>query len=152
MATRNSHSREGGNPYFVMIVPWSEAGVMLSDIRTRVFVDEQSVPVDIERDGRDAECTHVLARDIDGNPVGAGRLMPDGRIGRMAVLPEWRGSGVGGAMLAELMAEAKRRGMPEVYLHSQSHAKAFYERHGFAVEGDEYFEAGIAHIGMRAKV
>ena len=137
--------------YFVMIVSWSDAGVMLSDVRTTVFVDEQSVPVAIERDGLDPECTHVLARDLDGQPIGAGRLMPDGRIGRMAVLRKWRGSGVGGAMLGELMAEAKRRGMPEVYLHSQSHAKAFYERHGFTVEGEEYMEAGIPHIAMRAK-
>ena len=137
--------------YFVMIVSWSDAGVMLSDVRTTVFVDEQSVPVEIERDGLDAECVHVLARDLDGQPIGAGRLMPDGRIGRMAVLRKWRGSGVGGAMLAELMAEARRRGMPEVYLHSQSHAKAFYERHGFTVEGEEYMEAGIPHIAMRAK-
>ena len=137
--------------YFVMIVAWSDAGVMLSDVRTTVFVDEQSVPVAIERDGRDAECTHVLARDLDGKPIGAGRLMPDGRIGRMAVLAEWRGSGVGGAMLSELVAEARRRGMSEVYLHSQSHAKAFYERHGFAVEGYEYMEAGIPHIAMRAR-
>ena len=136
--------------YFVMIVPWSDAGVMLSDVRTTVFVDEQQVPVEIERDGRDAECIHVLARDLDGHPVGAGRLMPDGRIGRMAVLRDWRGSGVGGAMLVELMAEARRRGMPEVYLHSQSHAQAFYARHGFAVDGVEYQEAGIPHIGMRA--
>ena len=137
--------------YFVMIVSWSDAGVMLSDVRTTVFVDEQNVPVEIERDGLDAECTHVLARDLDGQPIGAARLMPDGRIGRMAVLHKWRGTGVGGAMLAELMAEARRRGMPEVYLHSQSHAKAFYERHGFTVEGEEYMEAGIPHIAMRAK-
>ncbi|APV52184.1 GNAT family N-acetyltransferase [Betaproteobacteria bacterium GR16-43] len=138
--------------YFVMIVPWSDSGVMLSDVRTRVFVDEQSVPVAIERDGRDAECVHVLARDLDGHPVGAGRLMPDGRIGRMAVLADWRGSGVGGGMLAALVTEAKRRGLAEVYLHSQSHAKAFYERHGFVVDGAEYLEAGIPHVGMRKRV
>ena len=137
--------------YFVMLVDWRDARVMLAEVRTAVFVVEQGVPPEIEMDGRDPECVHVLARDLDGNPVGAGRLMPDGRIGRMAVLREWRGSGVGGAMLAELMAEAKRRGMPEVYLHSQSHAKAFYERHGFAVEGEEYMEAGIPHIAMRAR-
>ena len=131
--------------YFVMIVSWSDAGVMLSDVRTTVFVDEQKVPVAIERDGLDAECTHVLARDLDGQPIGAGRLMPDGRIGRMAVLHKWRGSGVGGAMLAELMAEARRRGMPEVYLHSQSHAKAFYERHGFTVGRGIYGGGNPAH-------
>ena len=138
--------------YFVMLVDWREARVMLSEVRTTVFVEEQGVPPEIEMDGLDPECTHVLARDLDGFPVGAGRLMPDGRIGRMAVLADWRGSGVGGAMLVALMDEARRRGQPEVYLHSQSHAKAFYERHGFAVEGEEYLEANIPHVGMRARL
>jgi predicted GNAT family N-acyltransferase len=135
----------------VRIVEWSEAGSLLSSVRTSVFVTEQQVPVEIERDGRDTECVHVLAEDAEGTPVGAGRLMPDGRIGRMAVLREWRGAGVGGAMLHALMAEAKRRGHRGTHLHSQAHAKAFYERHGFIVDGDEYLEAGIAHVLMREK-
>ena len=135
----------------VRIVEWSEAGSLLSSVRTSVFVAEQQVPVEIERDGRDTECVHVLAEGAEGTPVGAGRLMPDGRIGRMAVLREWRGAGVGGAMLQALMAEAKRRGHRGTHLHSQAHAKAFYERHGFIVDGDEYLEAGIAHVLMREK-
>lgn len=134
----------------VRIVDWRGAREPLSSVRTEVFVGEQGVPVEVERDGRDAECVHALAVDPAGTPVGAGRLMPDGRIGRMAVLRAWRGTGVGGAMLQALMAEAKRRGHRECHLHSQAHAKAFYERHGFAVEGEEYLEAGIAHVGMRA--
>jgi predicted GNAT family N-acyltransferase len=137
--------------YFVMLVDWRDAHVMLAQVRTTVFVEEQGVPPEIEMDGLDPECAHALARDLDGQPVGAGRLMPDGRIGRMAVLSDWRGSGVGGALLATLVTEAKRRGLAEVYLHSQSHAKAFYERHGFVVEGEEYLEAGIPHVGMRAR-
>lgn len=134
----------------VRIVEWRDGRTLLSSVRTEVFVAEQQVPVEIERDGRDAGCAHVLAENPSGTPIGAGRLMPDGRIGRMAVLRAWRGAGVGGAMLQALMAEAKQRGHRECHLHSQSHAKAFYERYGFAVQGDEYYEAGIAHIAMRA--
>jgi predicted GNAT family N-acyltransferase len=135
----------------VRIVEWGDAGARLSDVRTAVFVDEQQVPVDVERDGRDAACVHVLAESGDGAAVGAGRLMPDGRIGRMAVLRDWRGSGVGGAMLQALMAEARRRGHRGTHLHSQAHAKAFYERHGYIVDGEEYFEAGLPHVLMREK-
>ena len=120
-------------------------------MRTLVFVEEQDVPPQIESDGRDVECVHVLAEDAHGNPIGAGRLMPDGRVGRMAVLREWRGAGVGGAMLVALMEAARQRGQRETYLHSQSHAKAFYERHSYVVEGEEYLEAGIPHVVMRAK-
>ena len=136
----------------VRIVDWSEERGRLLGVRTGVFVVEQGVPVEIEQDGRDAECAHVLALDANGEAVGAGRLMPDGRIGRMAVLAGWRGSGVGGAMLRALMDEARRRGHRETYLHSQSHARAFYERHGYSVEGEEYLEAGIPHVGMRAQL
>jgi predicted GNAT family N-acyltransferase len=138
--------------YGVRIVEWRDAASDLMLVRTTVFVDEQSVPVEIERDGRDGACVHALAESPEGEAIGAGRLMPDGRIGRMAVLAAWRGKGVGGAMLAALMDEARRRGHRETYLHSQSPAKAFYERYGFVVEGAEYFEAGIPHVGMRAKL
>lgn len=139
-------------PFSVRIVAWNEAHEALMAVRTLVFVVEQNVPASLERDGQDPACAHVLATDDEGLAIGAGRLMPDGRIGRMAVRKDWRGSGVGGAMLQALMAEAKRRGHAEAHLHSQSHARAFYERHGYAVEGDEYLEAGIPHVGMRAKL
>lgn len=139
-----------GNDYRVRIVDWRAAEAALRHVRTTVFVEEQNVPASLEADGRDPECIHVLAENRAGDPIGAGRLMPEGRIGRMAVLSAWRGCGVGAAMLTELMVEARRRGHREVYLHSQSHAKAFYERHGYVVDGEEYLEAGIPHVGMRA--
>jgi len=143
----------GAEPvYTVRIVEWNLAHESLMAVRTTVFVEEQSVPVTLERDGRDPDCVHVFAQAPDGQAIGAGRLLPDGRIGRMAVLKSWRGSGVGGAMLQALMAEAKRRGHAETHLHSQAHARAFYERHGYVVEGGEYLEAGIPHIEMRAKL
>ena len=136
----------------VRLVDWREASGTLSAIRTTVFVGEQGVPPEIEIDGRDPGCAHVVAESDSGGAVGTGRLMPEGRIGRMAVLAAWRGRGVGAAMLEALVAEAKRRGFRETYLHAQAHAKDFYARHGFVVEGEEYLEAGIPHIGMRAKL
>lgn len=134
----------------VRLVDWREAEARLSRIRTTVFVGEQNVPPEIEIDGRDPDCAHVVAETAAGEAIGTGRLMPDGRIGRMAVLAAWRGKGVGAAMLDALMDEARRRGFREAHLHSQSHAKAFYARHGFVVEGEEYLEAGIPHVLMRA--
>jgi len=135
----------------VRLADWRDESATLSRIRTAVFVVEQNVPADLEMDGRDGDCAHVLAGSATGEAIGTGRLMPDGRIGRMAVLAAWRGKGVGAAMLAALIAEARRRGLRETYLHSQSHAKDFYARHGFVVEGEEYLEAGIPHVGMRAR-
>jgi predicted GNAT family N-acyltransferase len=136
----------------VRLVDWRDASAALSRIRTTVFVGEQKVPPEIEIDGRDPGCVHALAESAAGEAVGTGRLMPDGRIGRMAVLAPWRSRGVGAALLAALVDEARRRGLREVYLHAQTKAKDFYLRHGFAIEGEEYLEAGIPHIGMRAKL
>ncbi|HEX4934513.1 MAG TPA: GNAT family N-acetyltransferase [Gemmatimonadaceae bacterium] len=136
----------------VRLVDWRDASAVLSRIRTTVFVGEQKVPPEIEIDGRDPACVHALAENAAGEAIGTGRLMPDGRIGRMAVLAAWRNRGVGAAMLAALVAEARRRGFREVYLHAQVRARDFYLRHGFAVEGEEYLEAGIPHVGMRAKL
>ncbi|MBK6980670.1 MAG: GNAT family N-acetyltransferase [Betaproteobacteria bacterium] len=135
----------------IRLVEWSDASAVLARIRTAVFVVEQDVPAELEMDGRDGECAHALAESAAGEAIGTGRLMPDGRIGRMAVLASWRGRGVGAAILEALRAEARRRGLRETYLHAQSHAQDFYARHGYAVEGEEYLEAGIPHVGMRAR-
>jgi predicted GNAT family N-acyltransferase len=81
--------------------------------------------------------------------VGTGRLLPDGHIGRMAVLKTHRARGVGGAILKALIAEARRRGMHEVVLSAQTHALEFYRKHGFEARGAAYMEAGIPHREMR---
>lgn len=118
-------------------------------VRFEVFVQEQNVPAELEMDSMDAVCLHAVAYDADGKPVGTGRLLPDGHIGRMAVRKPGRGSGIGGALLQALMAQAKQRGDQLVALSAQTHAAPFYERHGFQIDGEEFFEAGIAHINMR---
>ena len=132
----------------VALVSWEEAGPDCLQVRTRVFVEEQGVPVEIEVDGRDPGCAHALARDASGRPVGTGRLLPDGRIGRMAVVPEWRGRGIGRRILGLLEAEARRRGLRRVTLHAQTHARGFYEAAGYRVEGGVFEEAGIPHVAM----
>lgn len=132
----------------VRILPWSDARAEARRIRETVFVAEQGVPSDIELDDWDERCEHALAYDAGGRAVGTGRLLPDGHIGRMAVLREARGQGVGGRVLEALIERARERGMRRVALNAQTHAAPFYARYGFAVVGETFMEAGIAHVAM----
>ncbi|MDQ6647672.1 MAG: GNAT family N-acetyltransferase, partial [Pseudomonadota bacterium] len=135
----------------VELVDWSreDQRAALLDLRDTVFIQEQHVPEARERDGIDGDCQHVLARDDDGQPIGCGRLTPARKIGRMAVLAEWRGRGVGAAMLRELIARAGARGWTEVALAAQTSAIGFYERAGFEAHGDIFDDAGLPHRAMR---
>ena len=124
-------------------------------LRTRVFVEEQGVPAEIEQDVHDATAVHALAEDDEGRVVATGRLLVrDGRavIGRMAVDAAARGHGYGAAVLAELQRQAAALGLAEVELHAQLTARGFYERVGYTAVGDVYEEAGIAHVTMRKRL
>ncbi|MFW3168995.1 GNAT family N-acetyltransferase [Geodermatophilus sp. CPCC 206100] len=124
-------------------------------LRTRVFVEEQGVPPEIEQDEHDATAVHAVARDDGGRVVATGRLLVgDGRalVGRMAVDAAVRGRGHGAAVLAELHRQAVRLGLPEVELHAQVGARGFYERAGYIAVGEEYEEAGIVHVTMRRRL
>lgn len=121
----------------------------LRAVREPVFVVEQQVPIEDEWDELDPQCRHVLARDTLNRPIGTGRLTPERKIGRMAVVADWRGKGVGGAILEALMDEARALGWPEVTLNAQTHAMPFYASYGFEAFGDEFMEAGIPHRKMR---
>ena len=136
-------------PVRVELGDWTTMRSAAEPIRYAVFVEEQKVPAVIELDEFDPLCLHALAFDRAGRVVGTGRLLPDGHIGRMAVLSQARGSGVGSALLRALMEAARARGDREVALSAQAHAIPFYERFGFVAEGDEYDDAGIAHRMMR---
>jgi predicted GNAT family N-acyltransferase len=128
-------------------------------LRTRVFVEEQGVPAEIEQDAADTTAVHVLSRGLDGNL--AGRVVATGRllvgegtatIGRMAADAGVRGLGHGAAVLEELHRQAVRRGVTEIVLHAQLTARRFYERAGYTAVGEVYEEAGIAHITMRRRL
>lgn len=136
----------------VKILPWADARTEAQRIRETVFVAEQGVPREIELDDWDERCEHALAYDASGRPVATGRLLPDGHIGRMAVLRESRGQGVGGEVLAALIERARERGMHGVALNAQTHAASFYLRHGFIVAGETFMEAGIPHVAMERQL
>lgn len=128
---------------------WTAMRAQAEPVRRAVFVEEQKVPAEIELDEADPLSLHALAFDRQGRVLGTGRLLPDGHIGRMAVLPPARGKGVGSALLRALMQAARQRGHREVALSAQTHAMPFYQRFGFVAEGDVYDDAGIPHRSMR---
>jgi predicted GNAT family N-acyltransferase len=134
------------------MLAWRDAEAEAMRVREAVFVVEQGVPREIERDEWDARSDHALAIDRDGRVLGTGRLLPDGHIGRMAVLPESRGQGIGSRILGTLIARARERGMKRVVLNAQTHAAPFYARHGFVAEGGEFMEAGIPHVAMAREI
>jgi predicted GNAT family N-acyltransferase len=124
----------------------------LRAVREPVFVQEQQVPIELEWDELDPLCVHVIARDSEGRPIGTGRLTPERKVGRMAVLPDWRGRGVGDALLLALIGQAELRRWPELRLHSQVSALGFYVKHGFVPYGERFVEAGIEHQSMRRQI
>lgn len=135
-------------PFTIEPVTWDTSQVELLEVRREVFVVEQGVPEEIEIDEHDPVSIHFLARDAAGVPIGTARLLPEGRIGRMAVLATWRRSGVGRAILTAAMETARARGDGRLYLHAQVHSIPFYESLGFSVCGDEFDEADIPHREM----
>ncbi|APZ42396.1 GNAT family N-acetyltransferase [Acidihalobacter ferrooxydans] len=135
--------------FSVRLVAWQDHATQLTHVRQTVFVDEQGVPPELELDEHDSDALHALAEDNDGHPIGAGRLLPDGHIGRLAVLAAWRGHRVGRALLDVLVEAAARRGYAEAILNAQIQALDFYRRAGFSVTSEPFMEAGIAHQEMR---
>jgi predicted GNAT family N-acyltransferase len=134
--------------FTVRIMAWRDALPLARPVRERVFIDEQKVPRELEWDEWDDPSEHAVACDAAGNPIGTARLLPDGRIGRMAVLKDWRGKGVGGALLMAMLDRARGRSMVRAVLHAQTQAAGFYRRFGFSGRGEEFLEAGIPHVEM----
>jgi predicted GNAT family N-acyltransferase len=134
----------------IEIGDWETLQRWAAPIRGTVFVEEQKVPMEMEIDDWDPKSVHAVAFNGSGLALGTGRLLPDGHIGRMAVAKSARGEGVGSALLATLMNEARARGHREVVLSAQTHAVPFYRRHGYEICGAEYLDAGIPHVDMKA--
>lgn len=132
----------------VELVDWGEAEPTIKAIRETVFIVEQGVPEGLEWDGLDPTCAHVLAWNDRGEAIGTARMQVNGTIGRMAVLKDWRGRGVGRALLHTLLDLAERQGLSRVTLSAQTHALDFYERAGFHVVGEPFMDARIPHRKM----
>lgn len=136
------------HPFTVRVAHWQTDNPALRSIRETVFIHEQNVPVELEWDQFDKDCLHLLALDDTNRPIGTARLLQDGHIGRMAVLKEWRGCGVGTALLKHLLREAKLRGLVVAIVNAQTYAVHFYMRFGFQSKGNEFLDAGIPHVRM----
>ena len=136
---------------FVELTGFSRHQEAILSIRFDVFVKEQGVHPSLEIDGQDPDCLHAIAY-TDGKAAGTGRLLPNGHIGRMAVLPDFRSRGIGSAILRTLIKAAIDRGDRQVSLASQVHAAPFYKRFGFQTQGDPFMEAGIEHIHMQLQL
>ena len=139
------------NDIDIAIVNWSEKQAEITSVRRAVFVEEQNVPESIDLDGSDTDYIHVLATDKTGLPVGTARINREGRIGRMAVLKDYRRQGIGRKMIQALMDYGRKNSITDFHVSSQVTAVGFYEKMDFEPFGEEFLEAGIKHIKMKLK-
>ena len=127
---------------------WETDKQALLNLRKLVFIIEQSVPPEEEFDGLDDSSWHWLVHDYNKQPIGTGRLLKTGQIGRMAVLEHHRGEGIGAAILGTAVEKARTLGFEQVFLNAQVHAIGFYQKAGFVETGPRFDEAGIQHQKM----
>lgn len=137
----------------ILSVSWPEYSAVLHGIRHKVFIEEQQVSPYEEWDGLDepASTQHFVVLQ-DDEAIATARLLPDGKLGRMAVLREYRGQGVGREMLHHIVSYALSNRFKALFLHAQTHALPFYEKSGFKAYGEEFLEAGIAHRKMKLEL
>ena len=138
--------------FTVSLVSWHDGEPLLRGIREAVFMREQGVPAELEWDGFDEDCRHALAISLGGDAIGCGRILQNGHIGRIAVLPQWRKQKVGTAMMEALLNEARSRDYPRVDIDAQTYALPFYRTFGFVEYGDEFMDAGLPHKKMMLKL
>lgn len=127
---------------------WDTDREQLKALRSAVFIEEQQVPPELEWEEQDKQAQHWLAL-LDDQAVGTCRMLKDGHIGRMAVLAEHRGQGIGRALLNAAIEQAHSENLLEAYLYAQTHALNFYSKAGFTAVGEEFMDAGIPHKTMR---
>ncbi|HLS41903.1 MAG TPA: GNAT family N-acetyltransferase [Paenalcaligenes sp.] len=128
---------------------WNELASDAMAVRLTVFVHEQKVPEEIEQDDQDPLCTHLVVYNEHDQPIATGRLLPNGHIGRLAVMRDYRQQGLGAHVLQHLLEVARQQGHIEVELSARLSAKAFYEKAGFVAIAAPHMEAGAEHVRMR---
>lgn len=140
------------NPFTVSLISWHDGEPLLKSVREAVFIREQGVPAELEWDGSDEGCRHALALSHQGVAIGCGRMLANGHIGRIAVLPEWRKKKVGTAIMEALLDYARAHEYKQVDVDAQTHALPFYRSFGFAEQGKQFMDAGLPHIKMFLKL
>ena len=137
------------NPFTVHLVSWHNGEPLLRAVREAVFIQEQGVPAHLEWDGLDEVSQHILALSASGDAIGCGRITPDGKVGRIAVLPAWRRKRVGSAILEAVLDYAHSRDYQVLELNAQIAAVKLYQRYNFTEVGEEFMDADIPHIKMQ---
>ena len=133
----------------VLLTTWRTSSLELAKLRHEVFVAEQGVSPTEEQDGLDKDATHFLLCDNHQTTLGCARLLSNGRIGRVAVLFEFRGLGLGRKLIQACVSHGKEMDLQRLFLHAQRGTEDFYSKEGFCTEGESFFEAGIEHVEMR---
>jgi predicted GNAT family N-acyltransferase len=134
----------------IEIVKWIDGLSQLKNIREKVFIQEQKVTPQLEWDGMDEKAIHFLVFN-DKAAIGCARaivIKDHMQLGRMAVLKEYRGQGIGSALLEKAMTIAKLNQLSAIYISAQCHAIDFYKKFGFVVTSDIYLDAEIPHRDM----
>lgn len=140
------------NPFTVSLVTWHDGEPLLKSVREAVFIREQGIPAELEWDGVDEGCRHALALSLQGQAIGSGRMLANGHIGRIAVLPPWRKKKVGTAIMEALLDYARAHDYKQVDVDAQIYAMPFYRSFGFAEQGEQFMDAGLPHIKMFLKL
>lgn len=153
--------------YLIKAASWPADKALLKEVRSRVFIEEQQVPIELEWDEYDEDAMHWLAFDTEqqqspvpgqtvdhppAKPIGTCRMLSNGHIGRMAVLKQYRGQGIGRMLLDAAINQAKNLQLFEVYLHAQTHAITFYQTAGFITHGGVFLDANIEHSAMKLQL
>jgi len=140
------------NPFTVSLVSWHDGEPLLKSVRDTVFVSERETPSEQEWDGKDESCRHALALSLQGDAIGCGRMLPDGHIGHIAVLQQWRKQKVGTAIVEALLDYARAHDYPQISVDAQPQYVQFYRDNGFVEQGEAFMDAGVQRIKMALKL
>jgi len=140
------------NPFTVSLVNWHDGEPLLKSIRDTVFIREGGASPELEWDGKDASCRHALALSLQGDAIGCGRMMPDGHIGHIAVLQQWRKQKVGTAIVEALLEYARTHDYPQISVDAQPKYIPFYRNNGFVEQGEAFMDAGVQRVKMALKL
>lgn len=135
--------------YRIVTTTFAQQQSGIQYVRRKVFIEEQGIDPALEWDAQDATAVFAIALDAQDQVIGTGRLLSTGKIGRMAVLPEFRRQGVGTALLLHLLMLAKQHGLQQVMLAAQQSVTGFYLKQGFTTVGPPHVEVGIPHQNMQ---
>lgn len=140
------------NPFTVSLICWHDGEPLLRSIREAVFIREMGVSPELEWDGKDDGCRHALALSLQGDAIGCGRMLPNGHIGHIAVLPLWRKQKVGTAIAEALLDYARAHDYPQISVDAPPQYVLFYRSIGFVEQGITSRDGGVQCSRMALKL